>query len=103
MADPVPSSEEIQRLVRSRIDDRFTSLRLSEHARRRMRERSVEAGDVHHVLRTGTIPDPPQFDMVHQNWQYRMSGMDLEGEDLSLIISIEAEEEDISIFVITVF
>ncbi len=104
MDRPPFSPEEAQRLIRKRFDNRFTKIHYTAHAREQMAARKVETGDTHHVFRTGTIPEQPEFDLVNGNWKYRLEGKDLEGEDLALIISLDAEEDgDLTITLITVF
>ncbi len=104
MTRPPFSPEEAQRLIRERFDNRFTKIHYTAHARVQMAARKVETGDTHHVFRTGTISEQPEFDFVNENWKYRIEGKDLEGEDLALIISLDADEDgDLTISLITVF
>ena len=46
---------------------------------------------------TGTIGSQPKWDDRFEQWKYRVQGRDLDGEELTLIVSIEPEWERIAI------
>lgn len=71
---------------------------ISNHCRRRMRERGVDDLDVAHVLREGEIIREAEWDPEHEEWKYRIEGKDVEGEELTAITVIfEADLKEASI------
>lgn len=57
--------------------------------------------DVIHVLCSGEIISPPEWDKNHRNWKYKVEGTDLEEEELRAITIII--EERFSIFIVTAY
>jgi hypothetical protein len=53
-----------------------------------MVERSVNDDDILHVLRTG-MASAPEWNEDHQNWKYPVSGLDLDGIPLVVVIALE--------------
>ena len=74
---------------------------ISNHCRRRMRERGVDDLDVAHVLREGRIIREAEWDSEHEDWKYRIEGVDIEGDELTAITVIF--EADLSLLTVTVF
>jgi hypothetical protein len=64
-----------------------------------MIERNVNADDILHVLRTGCVSNP-EWDDKHTNWKYPVSGLDLDG--VSLVVVIALQPQHCRITVITV-
>jgi hypothetical protein len=60
------------------------------HARDRMLERTVNDDDILNVLRNGTV-STPEWNEEHQNWKYPVSGMDLDGIPLVIVIALEPQ------------
>ena len=60
-----------------------------------MIKRNFTASDVLKVLSTGKLMKEREFDDTYQNWKYRIEGEDVEGEKLTLIFSINREEDAI--------
>lgn len=58
--------------------------------------------DVLHVLQTGEILSEPEWDETHQNWKYKVEGMDLEEEEELRAITIIIEEH-FSLFIVTAY
>ena len=42
-----------------------------------------------HVLTTGTVGSDPEWDDRFENWKYRVTGTDLDGDELTLIVGID--------------
>ena len=66
-----------------------------------MPRRSVTLPDIVNTLQTGEIRRVSEWDDEHDNWKYRVEGVDTDGDDLAAItIIIEA---DFTLFIVTVF
>ena len=83
MLTSTKAHEEIQRLLQRRGLD---AISFAEHARKRARERHFSKRDVEHVLRTGTVGDPTERS---GHWTYRVSGTDLDGDDLTVVVALD--------------
>ena len=93
------SPAEAQRNIRLILEE--GTVEISGHCRRRMRERGVDDLDLVHVLENGQIIREAEWDLNHNQWKYRVEGMDIEGEALTAITVIF--EADLSILTVTVF
>ena len=91
--DPAAAHEAISRLLSGGSDP----ISFPRHALERSEERQFSRRDVRHVLMTGTIGSQPTWDDRFEQWKYRVQGRDLDGEELTLIVSIEPEWERIAI------
>jgi hypothetical protein len=60
-----------------------------------MMKRNFTSSDVLKVLSTGKLVKSREYDDKYQNWKYRVEGEDVEGEKLTLIFSINREEDAI--------
>jgi len=80
----VRAYEAIQRLLQLR-----DSIALARHARQRMRDRHFNMDDVRRVLLHGTVSPNPAWDETFQNWRYRISYVDYDGDPLALIVALE--------------
>ncbi|MEW6209208.1 MAG: DUF4258 domain-containing protein [Acidobacteriota bacterium] len=69
--------------------------------RESMPKRNATVLDVEHALRTGEIIRDPEWDEKHQQWKYRVEGVDTEGDDLTAITIII--ESNLHLFIVTVF
>lgn len=91
MTRPKPLSateayEAIQKLLELR-----DSIGWTDHAKIRARERRFTADDVRRVLIHGTVGANPEWKEQYQNWVYRVSGRDYDGEPLAVVIAIEPQ------------
>lgn len=66
-----------------------------------MPKRQVTILDVVNTLRNGQILREPEWDEEHQNWKYRVEGVDTEGDELTVITVIFTV--DLTLYIITVF
>ena len=82
---PVEAFETIQRLLKSDPDP----ISFPRHARQRAAARRFDRRDVQHVLRTGTVGGKPEWDSRFENWKYRVTGTDLDGQELTLIVALD--------------
>jgi hypothetical protein len=63
--------------------------------------RQVTTVDVVNTLKTGQIVREPEWDEEHQNWKYRVEGIDMEADELTAITVILAA--DLTLYIVTVF
>lgn len=82
--EPAQAYEAIQRILEAR-----DTIALTPHARQRMRDRNFTVDDVHHVLTTGTVSSRPEWNDLHQNWRYTVSGRGLDRVPLVLVVVLE--------------
>ena len=82
---PTEAYEEIQRLLEQRG---LGAISFATHARKRARERHFSMRDVEHVLRTGVVGDPTWHERSG-NWTYRVSGTDLDGDGLTVVVALD--------------
>lgn len=61
----------------------------------------MSAQDVLHVLEHGQIVKAAEWDASHQNWKYRVDGLDVDGDDLTAVTVIL--QTDFTVRVLTVF
>jgi len=66
-----------------------------------MPKRKVTTLDVVSTLQTGQIIRDPEWDEDYQNWKYRVEGVDMETDELTVITVIFAA--DLTLYIITVF
>ena len=82
---PAEAYDVVQQLLKECGD----AIGLPKHARDRMAERNVHMDDIRTVLVKGTVSPNAEWKEKFQNWNYVMSGLDLEGVPLVLVIAIE--------------
>ena len=90
---PAEAQEEIRRLLLQRGLGAISFVR---HARERAHTRNFDERDVEHVLENGIV-DEPVRDERYGNWKYRVSGTDVDGEDLTVIVALDPAWERITI------
>jgi hypothetical protein len=66
-----------------------------------MPKRQVTTLDVVNSLKTGQVVREPEWDEDHQNWKYRVEGVDTEGDELTAITIIFTA--GLTLYIITVF
>ena len=79
---PTEAFEAIQRLLE------LGAISFARHAREQALKRNFNTRDVEHVLRTGHV-GRPSWDEQFRNWKYPVSGTDLDGEDLTVIVALD--------------
>lgn len=78
------TSAAIQRL----LEPGLGAIGFTDHAREQARKRNFNLRDVEHVLRNGSIGEP-SWNEQFGNWTYRVSGTDLDGEDLTVVLVLD--------------
>ena len=61
---------------------------LTDHLQHRGSTRIFDTFDVYRVLRDGLIC-LNEWDEKHQNWKYQVSGPDIEGDPLTLVVAFD--------------
>lgn len=82
---PTEAFEAIQKL----LDECDERLGRTDHARDRIIERNVNFDDILNVLRNGTVSPHPEWSPKHGNWKYSVSGLDLDGMALVVVVALE--------------
>ena len=72
----------------------------SDHAKLRMRERGVTAGDIHRVLRSGAVVEGPAWAPGPENWKCDVEGPNSSGKALK--VGVAFWEDRPKLVVITV-
>ena len=76
----------------------YGTFRESAHSAEDRSYRNVSHDDILHMLQgPWTLAVPPEWDEAHRNWKYKLAGRDIEGDELVLVISLNVEEQMITI------
>ena len=96
-APPPLTPAEAREFIQHRTEEAGSgAIGITQHARERARERNIGRRDLEHVLKNGTV-DEPVWDERYGNWKYRVSGTDVDGEDLTVIVALDPALERITI------
>jgi hypothetical protein len=79
------SAEDALKRIKEIID--YGHVILTPHVRERMKNRNFTDIDIIHVLENGAVTGE-EFDDLRNNWKYRVSGKDIEGESGVVITAI---------------
>lgn len=72
------------------------------HSKNDRSYRNVSMDDIQHMLRNAwKLKGKPAWDTEHANWKYKVVGEDIDDEELTLVITVNANE--LFILVITKF
>lgn len=82
---PVEAYEAIQRLLDLGPD----VISFTQHARTRSAGRNFNRRDVERVLRNALVSPSPEWNEAAQQWKYRITGSDVDGDELTLVVAIE--------------
>jgi hypothetical protein len=87
-----PSAVQARKAFREALlepDGTFISVR---HFKERMAQRQFDLNDVGHVARTGRIHNPPEWDMAHGEWTWRIEGQAVDGRTAYVVFGILGEK-----------
>lgn len=99
-APPQLTPDEAKRKIALFLED--GTVEPSFHCRREsMRKRNVTMLDIVNALKTGEIIREPEWDDEHQDWKYRVEGVDTEGDELTAVTIIF--DVNLTLFIVTVF
>lgn len=93
--EPALPEEELRAAV-SRIVLRGT-FRESKHSSQDRAYRNVSDDDIVHMLEGFWVLEGADWDGKHRNWKYRLTGTDIEGDALTLVIAVNVEFNRIEI------
>jgi len=62
------------------------------HFKERMVERQFDLTDVGHVARSGRIHNPPEWDIAHGEWTWRIEGRAVDGRTVYVVFSVVGEK-----------
>ena len=85
---PPLSPVEAFQAIRSLLEGGSDAISFVRHARERGRARRFNRRDIEHVLRSGTVGDATWNDRF-RNWTYRVRGVDLDGDELTVVIALD--------------
>ncbi|MDP9051286.1 MAG: hypothetical protein M3O31_11300 [Acidobacteriota bacterium] len=89
--------EDNLRLVVQRIVN-YGEIKESFHSASERDERDVSQDDIVAMLeRNWRLTAEPDWDQAHRNWEYKLAGTDLEGDELVLKITVNEEMQRITI------
>ena len=92
--------DEAKRAIRLILDE--GTIELSFHCRHEsMPKRGITMPELLHALRTGEVVRAPEWDDEHQQWKYRVEGLDTEGDELTSVTLIF--DAQLTLYIITVF
>ncbi|OGQ01032.1 MAG: hypothetical protein A2026_06750 [Deltaproteobacteria bacterium RBG_19FT_COMBO_46_12] len=69
----------------------------SPHFKSRMRQRKILISDVVNVFDNGRISRPPEWNEDYEEYNYFITGEDIEGTELTLRIAISEEEDMVTL------
>ena len=81
------SDKEALKIITEIVEYGF--IHYSDHVKEQMKKRGYEAQDVEYILTNGNITKK-DFSEEHQNWEYRIEGTDLDGDEGKIITAVIA-------------
>lgn len=98
MADTKPAPldpVEAHRVLHALLADR-DSVVLSQHVRRRSHDRQFDVFDLRHALEHGCVC-ADSWDDRYQTWKYKVTGVDLDGVQLTVIVVLQSAQGVITV------
>ena len=95
------SKAEAQKLIREILSEVINVLSGGRHFNQELKAYGAQMRDVLNCLKKGMIYEEPEPHPKTNYWTYRVKGKTIEGDDLTVVINIHAEEQ--KIVLITVF
>jgi len=76
----------------------YGTVRESWHSKNDRSYRNISIDDIQHMLRSQwKLVGKPKWSVEHRNWTYKLEGEDLDDDELTLVISVHAEQVEILI------
>jgi hypothetical protein len=77
---------------------RYGKVWQTRHAERDRIDRNVDDDDIQHMLLSAWVLErQPEWSEEHRNWKYRLRGSDIEGDELTLIVVVNTEEQKLRV------
>lgn len=92
------SKKQIERLIRDRAANTANVL-MTDHARKRMKERRITLAMVYEVLRKGNLSREPELNLRHGTLECRMERY-MEGRDIAVIVGLDVGAEGLPIITV---
>lgn len=93
---PELSEENLRRIVQRIVF--YGSVREAFHSAHERAERNISQDDILAMLEGDwKIAARPDWDAAHRNWEYKLRGSDIEGDELTLKIAVNEEMQRITI------
>ena len=95
-SQPALDEEGLRRLVQRIVY--YGEIKESFHSASERAERNVSQDDILAMLEGNwMLAAKPDWDQAHKNWEYKLAGADLEGDELALKITVNEEMQRITI------
>lgn len=95
-SEPALNGEELRAAVARVV--LYGTYRESKHSAQDRSYRNVSDDDIQFMLRgLWTLAQEPEWDEGHRNWKYKLAGQDIEGDELVLLVTLNQEEQMITI------
>jgi len=95
-SQPALDEEGLRRAVQRIVY--YGEIKESFHSTSERAERNISQDDILAMLEgRWTLAAKPDWDKAHKNWEYRLTGADLEGDELVLKITVNEEMQRITI------
>jgi hypothetical protein len=65
---------------------------LTRHFRDELQNEGLAVADAFYVLQHGSVLNEPEFNPRYQEWNYRMEGIEPDGQPLAIIFGFTADE-----------
>lgn len=92
------SKKQIERVIRDRAAI-TTNVFLTDHARKRMKERRITLAMVYEVLRKGNLPREPELNLQLGTLECRMERY-VEGRDIAVMVGLDLGAEGLPIITV---
>ncbi len=93
---PKPEKKsEAARLIKAIARDNKGMVNVRSHAKRRMKERNIDMLDILCAFRNGRIIETPEWDKDHNEWKYKFTGNNVEGDPITIITNINKKNKQI--------
>ncbi len=98
--DPSKEIDDVQASLIIRNIINFGNIMYSKHVEKQMKARNYTTNDVIYILENGKIVSKEYRDDF-QNWVYKITGQDLEGEDGGVVTAILTKNDIVIITVLS--
>ena len=89
------TKSEATRLIKTIARDSKGMVNVRSHAKKRMKERSVDMLDILCAFRNGRVSNEPEWDKGHDEWKYKFTGNNVDGDPIVIITNIYEKKKQI--------
>ena len=87
------SVHEARRAFRAALLEPGGEFIATKHFTQQMASRRFDMNDVVQIARTGRIPNPPEYDMSHGEWKWRIEGRAVDGRIVYVVFSLLGDKQ----------